>query len=245
MRNILHLLILVLTISFQTVISQSKPEKYYNVNFQLISKDEFEKSVKKETVFSYTQYNLEDQTAKILYKRKTTGKLNEQELSLLKKELSKIGPLENEITILIFYPGKDECNNRSDSLSIDFFRTEYKNKLDRITKYNHFWIYKTDEDLKYYHPEKINWKKDNDRVIEKLLFKMHYPCFSSAVIDSNGNYRLNLAEFATDQIIEDVKAMKKNIVKKSNNWFYKSNKAYRVTLKKMKYYISFFAESVI
>lgn len=214
MRNLLSTLTLGLFICFQTIIAQSKPEKYYGINFEEISKQEFEKSVKKEKVFNYNQYNIEDHITKILYKRKTTGKLNNEELSLLKKELSKIGPLENEITILIFYPGKDECNNRSNSLSIDFFRKEYKNKLDRITKYNHFWIYKTDEDLKYYHPEKINWEKDNDRVIEKLFFKMHYPCFSSAVVDRYGNYRLNLAEFSTDQIVEDVKIIKKNIAKK-------------------------------
>ncbi len=38
---------------------------------------------------------------------------------------------------------------------------------------------------------------------------MHYPCFSSAVIDKDGNYILNLGEFGKQDIRKDIQELTK------------------------------------
>lgn len=198
-----------LLISFNTILySQSKINKYYNTNFENISEKEFNDFLSKDN-YRYNGFELEDQFAFILYQRKTKGKLSAPELEELNKSLLKKGNINNNITIIIFYPGKDNCNGMERISTWNVFDNDYLKKVTKTNSINHFWIYKSDENLKYYHPKKVDWKKDDDQIIEKLFFKMHYPCASSAVIDKDGNYILNLGEFGKQHIWEDLKELSK------------------------------------
>jgi hypothetical protein len=193
-----------LLISFNTILhSQSKIKKYYNSNFENISEKEFNDFLSKDN-YHYNGFELEDQFAYILYQPKTKGKLSVEELEQLNKSLIKKGTINNNITIIIFYPGKDNCNGMERISTWNVFDYDYLRKIKKINSTNNFWIYKSDENLNYYHPKKVDWKKDDDQIIEKLFFKMHYPCASSAVIDKDGNYILNLGEFGKQHIWEDV-----------------------------------------
>jgi hypothetical protein len=187
--------------------SQNKLTKYYNTDFENISEKEFKDFLLKNN-HQYNRFELEDQFAFILYQRKTKGKLSAEELEKLNISLLNKGSLNNNITIIIFYPGKDNCNNSNSISTWNVFDNDFLKKVEK-KNLNNFWIYKSDEDLKYYHPKKVDWKNDDDQVIEKTFFKMHYPCFSSAVIDKEGNYILNLGEFGKQNILEDIDELTK------------------------------------
>lgn len=186
--------------------AQNKTETYYDDQFQKISKDRFEYLLNKKG-YRANQYELEDQITNIVYQAKTKGKLSEEEFKNIKSYLSKIQPLKEGLIVLVFYPGKDSCNESDSESTWTMFEKDYQKELKKLKISNTYWSYKDDEDLKYYHPKKINWQKDSDQLIEKTFFKMHYPCFSSVVIDGNGNYISNLGEFGKVDILNEIKEL--------------------------------------
>jgi len=200
--------LLVVLLSFlQTLSSQSKPENYYNSSFDKIDKSEFDETLKKEG-YRYNKYDLENEIANILYQRKTRGQLSHNDFNDLKNQLNKIAPISDGIIVIIYYPGKDWCNQKESNSTWNIFDNDYKKNLKKLNITNQFWIYKNDENLKYYYPKKINWQKDEDQLIENLFFKMHYPCSSSTVIDENGDFISILGEFGKQEIIENIKELK-------------------------------------
>lgn len=186
--------------------SQDKEKMYYNTRFDSIGEKEFYNLLKKEN-YSYNGFELADQLAYVLYQPKTKGKLSTEELSALNKYLLEMGTIDNEITVIIYYPGKDYCNKKDRNSTWNIFDVDYSKEVKKINSINHFWIYKNDEDLQYYYPKKVKWKNDEGQFIENLFFKMHYPCFSSAIIDKDGNYILNLGEFGKHEIWKYVKEL--------------------------------------
>lgn len=193
--------------------AQNKTEKYYDDQFRKIPKDKFEYLLTKNG-YRANQYEIDGQISNILYQTKTKGKLTEEEFKNVKSYLSKMKPLQDGLIVIVFYPGKDSCNETDSESGWSIFDKDYQKELKKLKITNSFWLFKDDEDLKYYHPKKINWIKDNERLIEKTFFKMHYPCFSSVVIDENGNYISNLGEFGKIDIINDIKELKN---KKASN----------------------------
>ena len=201
-------LTVLLLILFSTILySQNKPTKYYDTNFESIGEKEFNELLLNQN-YSYNGFELENQLAFILYQRKTKGKLSTEELDELNRSLQNKGSLNNNITVIIFYPGKDNCNGMERISTWNVFNNDFLKQVKK-NLFNIFWIYKSDEDLEYYHPKKVDWKKDDEQIIEKLFFKMHYPCFSSAVIDKEGNFILNLGEFGKQDVLKDVQELTK------------------------------------
>ena len=196
------LLLFIINLSF----SQAKKKIFYNTNFKEITESNF-----------YTQKNLETNLdlyfendtliTSVLVKRKNYGKLNDSILKKLQKNLSADKELTNEITVIIYYPGKDNCNGMERNSTWNIFDNDYIITLNKITNYNHFWIYKDDENLKYYHPKQVKWEKDTNQFIEKTFFEFHYPCFSTVVIDKNGNYISYFGEFGKSTIWDITKEL--------------------------------------
>ncbi|KAB1230175.1 hypothetical protein [Chryseobacterium viscerum] len=210
MKNTLKNLFTFLLISFQALNAQSKVENFYNYDFQKISKEEFDK-ISSQIGYSYNQFETEDQIANILYQPRTKGKLKPEEYDSLKIALNKIAPLKNEFIIIIYYPGIDKCNKENAKSGWNIFDKDFKEEVNRLSINNIFWVYKKNEDLKYYYPRTSKWQKDENALIEKLFFKMHYPCFSSTTIDKNGNYISNLGEFGKQHVIQNIKELKSNM----------------------------------
>lgn len=181
---------------------------YFDENLNKINESEFT-TLKNDTNYQYNKFELKDQVATILYKRKTAGKLSLDEFNVLKQSLKSKGNLNNKLTVIIFYPGLDDCNRKKQNSTWNVFNDDYLKILGNISDFNHFWIYKNDENLKYYYPKKNNWQFDTDQVIEKIFFKMHYPCFSFVVIDEYGNYISNFGEFGKQTVWEYSKELLK------------------------------------
>ena len=195
------ILCLIIMFNFNFVKSQIKDRSYQNENFELISEIEFNTLSYKKN-YSFNVYEGETEILKILYKRKKTGKLSDNDFEILKQSLKSKGNILNKLTVIIFYPGLDECNFKNENSQWTIFDSDYLRNLNKFSKNNHFWIYKSDENLQYYYPKKINWQLDDNLTIENIFFKMHYPCFSFVVIDNFGNYIANFGEFGKHTVWE-------------------------------------------
>lgn len=181
--------------------SQEKKLFFYNENVEEITKDEF---YKQRNYQKNLDLYFENDTLIncVLIQRKNYGQLSEEDFKKLKNSLSSNTNLDGELIVIVYYPGKDRCNGMERISTWNIFDNDYLRKLRKINSYNHFWIYKNDENLKYYHPRKVKWTKDTDQIVEKLFFKFHYPCFSSVVIDKKGNYISYYGEFGKREIWE-------------------------------------------
>jgi len=205
MKKSLNLVYFVILLT-SNLFSQNKEKKYYNTSFDSIGEKEFYNLLKRDN-YNYNSFELADQHAYVLYQRKAKGKLSTDELAELNKYLLNMGSIDNKINVIIYYPGKDYCNKKEGNSTWNIFDSDYSKEVKKINTVNQFWIYKSDEDLKYYYPKKVQWRKDEGQFIENLFFKMHYPCFSSAIIDEDGNYILNLGEFGKHEIWKYLKEL--------------------------------------
>ncbi|OAB27383.1 hypothetical protein SAMN05444395_1159 [Flavobacterium fryxellicola] len=186
--------------------SQVKKRLFYNENKVEITELNFYKQ--KNPQKNLGLYFENDTIAlSLLIKRKNDGQLNDSIFKNLKKSLSADVKLTNELMVMVYHPGKDQCNSTEIISEWNIFDADYLKKLKRIGTYNHFWIYKDDENLKYYHPTQVKWEQDNNQLIEKLFFKNHYPCFSAVVIDKKGKYSTYFGEFGKTEIWELAKEL--------------------------------------
>ena len=104
--------------------------------------------------------------------------------------------------VVIFYPGKDECNSarstsdpktlKSDNLAV----LKYVKKHDAAAP---VYLYQQPHGLEKY--EGIQeWIPDPEGVFSQNFFSFPYPCRSFVVISPRGNYRAILGEFPISQI---------------------------------------------
>src|SRR5690606_7420540 len=110
---------------------------------------------------------------------------------------------EKQMAVVYYYPGLDNCNkNREPWKSNVFLSKGYDRKLRKIARYQHFCVYKSDENLEKYRPDKHNWQEDHNQTMENVFFKNHYPCNSVVVLDNKGNYLAIFGESGDSQILE-------------------------------------------
>ena len=190
-------LISIVNLSF----SQIQKKVFYNENLEEISESNFykKKNVQKNLALYFENDTLK--TSLLIY-RKNYGLLNDSVYKILKKSLSFDKELINDLIVIVYYPGKDGCNGTKSTSAWNIFDNDYLKKLNKIGSNNHFWIYKDDENLKYYHPKQVKWENDKNQVVENLFFKFHYPCFSAVIIDKTGKYISYFGEFGKDTIWE-------------------------------------------
>ncbi|WP_418514026.1 hypothetical protein [Corallibacter sp.] len=193
---------------FHIGFSQQKKIKYLNEIYEEINPKEF---IKAKKTGKYLDLYFENDTLIqcLLVRRRPIGKLNKNQFEKLKENLQIKNTIEDDLVVIIYYPGKDSCNKAEKYSTWNVFDSDYLKKLKKISGISHHWIYKDDENLKYYYKRKIGWKKDKNQFIEKLFFKYHYPCFSFVVIDSKGNYMAYYGEFGKQTVWELAKTLKK------------------------------------
>lgn len=109
--------------------------------------------------------------------------------------------LEGKPLIVIYYPGKDECNSTG-SNDPAYLKNKQKSLLKYAEKHDAvppFYFYKNPHGLEKYRGIQ-EWAADPDGLFEKLFFQFHYPCGSFVVISPNGNYRGILGEYPISQV---------------------------------------------
>jgi hypothetical protein len=115
--------------------------------------------------------------------------------------------------VVIFYPGKDECNSTgSNEGNTKAYKKAHEWLVKNIAKKGGngpIYLYKNPSGLEKY-AGIMTWIPDPSQLFEQTFFKFHYPCRSFVVIDSSGNYRAILGEFPNNQIIEALKKLEKS-----------------------------------
>ena len=104
--------------------------------------------------------------------------------------------------VVIFYPGKDECNSARTTSDPKTLSSDYSAVLRYIKKHGAaapVYLYQQPHGLEKY--EGIHsWAPDPEGVFTKQFFSFPYPCKSFVVLSPKGNYRAILGEFPISQI---------------------------------------------
>jgi hypothetical protein len=103
--------------------------------------------------------------------------------------------------IVIYYPGKDECNSTG-SNDPAYLKNKHKTLLKYAEKHDAvppFYFYKNPHGLEKYQ-DILVWSADPDGLFEKKFFQYPYPCGSFVVISPKGNYRAILGDYPISQI---------------------------------------------
>jgi hypothetical protein len=203
----IQILLLLLIYFINSSFSQEKRHVYYNDKYKEISKEDFTRQLKNLSFIDVYHHN-ETQVNCILIKRKNKGQLNDTLYAKLKLSLYPNKKMDNDLALIVFYPGLDDCN-KNVSLSIfDNFDEKFLKKLNKIGASDHFFIYKYEELSKSLYSDFPKWQRDKNEVIENLFFKYHYPCASFVVIDKKGNYISFFGEYDNDAILDLFKELK-------------------------------------
>jgi len=104
--------------------------------------------------------------------------------------------------IVIFYPGKDECNSSGAGDNAESFPKEYKT----LTKWSEkgdaappVFMYGNPHGLEKY-GEEVTWISDPEHIFQDQFFKYPYPCGSFVIIHPSGEYRAILGGYPLSQV---------------------------------------------
>ncbi len=104
--------------------------------------------------------------------------------------------------VVIFYPGKDECNSARSTSDPKTLKSDNLAVLKYVKKHGAtapVYLYQQPHGLEKY--EGIQeWIPDPEGVFSQNFFSFPYPCRSFVVISPRGNYRAILGEFPISQI---------------------------------------------
>lgn len=104
--------------------------------------------------------------------------------------------------VVIFYPGKDECNSAASTSDPKLLRSNHEAVLKYAKKFGTappVYLYQQAHGLEKY-AGIHTWIPDPEGAFAQQFFQFPYPCKSFVVISPKGNYRAILGEFPISQI---------------------------------------------
>ena len=104
--------------------------------------------------------------------------------------------------VVIFYPGKDECNSARSTSDPKTLKSDNLAVLKYVKKHGAtapVYLYQQPHGLEKYEGLQ-EWIPDPEGVFSQNFFSIPYPCRSFVVISPRGNYRAILGEFPISQI---------------------------------------------
>ena len=111
--------------------------------------------------------------------------------------------------IVIFYPGKDECNSAASTSEPKLLRSNHQALLKYAEKFGAagpVYLYRYSQGLEKY-AGIHDWIPDPEGIFAKHFFTFPYPCKSFVVISPKGNYRAILGEFPVNQVAVALKKL--------------------------------------
>lgn len=202
MKKSFQILIL-LTITNISFVFAQKKEVYVNDNLEYISKKEYDGN--KGGDYMNLKFDADSVYLNISVKRIKKGKITPDQLTAIKANLSSDAMhfVKDDIIVIDYYPGKDACNSSGDKEMTRKNYQEYLKKFKKNQNIKQFFVYKSPEGTAAY--GNINWIKDKNKLLETLFFAIHYPCNSTVIIDSNGNYYSHRGENNINEVFKLVK----------------------------------------
>ncbi|MDG1277786.1 MAG: hypothetical protein P8O16_10920 [Algoriphagus sp.] len=205
-----HFLILLLSISVFLTCQISFAQKVYrNEMGGIITRESYEEQILNGPYFGVPGLDENDQ---VLIHRMPFGQIDNPEVFYKALGLSEVLK-EGKPIVVIFYPGKDECNSTGlTEGNTKFYQKDQEWLAKNIAKkggYGPLYIYKNPSGLEKYSGI-MTWAPDPEGLFEQRFFKFPYPCRSFVVIDPSGNYRAILGEFPNSQIVDALKKLEKS-----------------------------------
>lgn len=111
--------------------------------------------------------------------------------------------------VVIFYPGKDECNSAPSMSEAKLLRSNHQALLKYAEKFGAagpVYLYRYSQGLEKY-AGIHDWIPDPEGLFMKQFFAFPYPCKSFVVISPKGNYRAILGEFPVTQVAVALKKL--------------------------------------
>jgi hypothetical protein len=111
--------------------------------------------------------------------------------------------------VVIFYPGKDECNSAASTSEPKLLRSNHQALLKYSEKFGAagpVYLYRYSQGLEKY-AGIHDWIPDPEGIFAKHFFTLPYPCKSFVVISPKGNYRAILGEFPVTQVAVALKKL--------------------------------------
>lgn len=111
--------------------------------------------------------------------------------------------------VVIFYPGKDECNSAASTSEPKLLRSNHQALLKYAEKFGAagpVYLYRYSQGLEKY-AGIHDWTPDPEGIFAKHFFTFPYPCKSFVVISPQGNYRAILGEFPVTQVAVALKKL--------------------------------------
>ncbi len=211
MKKTVRILIITLFVSSLSFSQNRKKTtikyKYFDENYQPISKTKFENRKRKNRFLSVQGDSIHHKILSV--RAKEAILLNRNYLDSLltlstNKKIDSTKPL-----VIIYYPGKDPCN----SSGIYGRRTRKKwydlmeEGINKIKESNIVYVYKNNEGLYRKNDGFKNWIKDPKQTVENLFFKRHYPCGSFVVISEKSKFISYFGEFPKELVWKVVEVL--------------------------------------
>jgi hypothetical protein len=184
--------------------------KYFDENYQPISKSEFES---RRSTRQFLNVQGDSIHHRMLSVREVHSVLENRSYldSLLTVASSKTIDASKPL-VIIFYPGKDFCNSSGIATRKERYRwfNQMEVGIRGIKTSNVLYIYKEDEGLFGRLDAYKTWIKDPEQIVETLFFKKHYPCSSFVVISEKGDYISYFGEFPKEYVWKAMKILKES-----------------------------------
>ncbi|MEZ7500329.1 hypothetical protein QO200_16465 [Flavobacterium sp. Arc3] len=198
-------LTLFITVSI-SIVSAQKKEVYVNDDLELISKQEYDRNSGDD--YFNLKFDADSIYLNVSVKRIKKGKISNSQLNALKSNLATSSAYfdKDDIIVINYYPGQDAYNSSGDKEMTRKNYQEYLKRLKKNQNIKQFFVYKSPEGTAAY--GNINWIKDKNKLIETIFFAIHYPCNSTVIIDSNGNYYSHRGENNVSAVFKILKEKK-------------------------------------
>lgn len=187
----------ILLLFFGLVQGISFSQSYFNEFGRKITKMDYEEKILNGPYFGVPGANEGDmQLVHRMPEGVTDSKLFYEKLGLLEAYRS------GKPLVVIYYPGKDECNSTGDAVNPKVLANNHKAVLRYAEKHGTappLYIYENPHGLEKYEGI-LSWIPDPDGIFKEKFFKFPYPCKSFVVISPKGNYRAIFGEFPISQI---------------------------------------------
>lgn len=188
--------------------SQKMTTCYFDKMDQKISRSEFKKQERKGGLG--INYAIGDSMIYKIVPRKSKGQLDSVVFVELKEYLEKLDTswiAPDEKIVIVYFPGQDVCNQSMVNDSTQLMNALYYPLKKEWGNEEHpvrlFYLFKkgVGDDLG---ENGIPWLEDAGEMVEKMYFKYHYPCYSSIIINTDGNYQTYFGKHSCLSVIKTV-----------------------------------------
>ena len=213
MNKITTLISIIIVVSITTIsFAQDKKYRYFDENENEITYSAF--LSKRDNQKNLGVFYKNDSTQfGIIVNRTNYGKLNKSQLNNLRTHLVNSGKdnfKHKQYIIINYLSDTPEPPKKIKKATWSIFDKDYPNKIIKKGKTIQLWVCSPENNnLSYYHEDKINWYKDNNLFFKETFFPYDINFGSFVVINLKGEYISYYGEYSKHTVYQYHKNMEK------------------------------------